>query len=88
MTEWCTEAWQVSMKSKNRATAQGTTDVLLLGYDMGNTTAAVVKRGVCNASRNDGDVCRMPMGHDGAHVPFSGELICTTGVYIIDRIVK
>jgi len=30
----------------------------------------------------------MPMGHDGAHVPFSGELICTTGVYIIDRIVK
>lgn len=37
---------------------------------------------VCNVSRQDGCVCRLPRGHDGLHVPFSGELVGTTGVFV------
>lgn len=37
---------------------------------------------ICNLSRPDGLVCRLPRGHDGDHIPFTGEHISTTGVYV------
>lgn len=41
-----------------------------------------VETGICNVSRIDGVVCRLYAGHPGKHIPFSGELICQTGVWV------
>lgn len=49
-----------------------------LAYDIKGTADPII----CNVSRSTGDVCRFPKGHEGPHVPFSGELISTTGIYV------
>lgn len=74
--------------SKHRATNAQDDTVLLLGYDSQRSAAtdSGMDAHVCNASRTDGSVCRMPRGHSDAHVPFSGELIAVTGVYVIDKV--
>ena len=74
-----TTSWIVHKASRNRATAHGAPTVLLLAYDTLRTRDVHV----CNVSRQDGSVCRLPVNHDGLHVPFSGELIATTGVHVV-----
>lgn len=53
------------------------TPVMFASYD-----GDIDRRGVCNASRLDGVVCRLLATHDGTHVPFSPELVATTGVVV------
>ena len=40
------------------------------------------EREVCREARLDGDTCRLPEGHEGKHLAFSGELVATTGVMV------
>jgi len=41
---------------------------------------------ICNVSREDGCVCRLLDNHTGLHIPFTGELISTSGVYVNSRV--
>ena len=52
----------------------------VLGYDENDPT---VGGRVCNVFTDVGDgMCRLPRGHDGAHAPFSAELVVSSGVYV------
>lgn len=41
----------------------------------------VMDAALCNVSRQDGSVCRLPLAHDGPHIPFGPDL-CAVGVYV------
>lgn len=74
---WDDGVYVVHATAKNMAV--GHTRTLLLMQDPGRQQDAHV----CNISRVDGMVCRMPRGHDGLHVPFTGEHVSVTGVYVV-----
>lgn len=65
--------------NSNRSMAVGPSRSLLIGYDKERELDATI----CNVSKTNGEVCRLPLGHDGLHVPFSGELIAVSGVYVV-----
>lgn len=64
---------------KRRNVAVGQHHQLVLMQDPNR----LLDRTLCNLSRPDGQVCRLLKGHDGLHVPFTGELISTTGMYVV-----
>lgn len=53
-----------------------------LRYDTLHTEDA----SICNVSREDGCVCRLLLDHTGLHIPFTGELIATSGIYVNSRV--
>jgi hypothetical protein len=63
----------------NKLAAEGHTQTLLLAHDPNREQDHYI----CNLSRPDGSVCRMPRHHDGDHIPFSGEHISVTGVHVV-----
>ena len=77
MGEWDESAYVIHKKDKGRAVGRDRT--LLIMQDPKRELDATL----CNISRNDGTVCRLLKAHDGPHIPFTGELISTIGVYVV-----
>ena len=80
--DWDMRAYQVTKADKAYARTQDGTGEMLLAYKADWHIAAKL----CNVSRQTGAVCRLWREHDGPHVPFAGELVATTGVYVLERI--
>lgn len=55
--------------------------IACIAYDMKSVCDPLI----CNVSRQNGDVCRLPKGHEGLHLPFAGELIACTGIYVTEE---
>lgn len=64
--------------STDRYLAHGHTVDLVLEFDPKRELDAEL----CNLSLVHGTTCRALAGHRHPHVPFSGELIVTSGVYV------
>lgn len=74
--DWYPDPFAVYGTDRHRAV--GHTVDLVLEYDPKRELDAEL----CNRSLAHGATCRCLRGHSHPHVPFSGELICTTGVYV------
>jgi hypothetical protein len=74
--DWLDEPFMVYTADRYRA--HGHTVDLLLEYD----PRRELDGQLCNTSLINGMVCRCTAGHPGPHIPFTGELIATTGVYV------
>lgn len=80
-SEWDQRVFQISRDEKHRGTAaDGTT--ILVGYGADNHLAGTL----CNVSRTNGAVCRLWRDHPGTHLPFSGEIVALSGIYVLDRV--
>lgn len=58
---------------------------MMIAFDTSRTNdrSSGVDATLCNRSRHDGSTCRLLKDHDGPHIPISGELIATTGIYLL-----
>jgi hypothetical protein len=80
MADWDEQMYVVHASDKWRA--QGQRHWLDLAYDR---DLKLTRDTLCMESREDGMVCRRTKGHQGPHVPFDGELVATTGVWVRER---
>lgn len=53
--------------------------VYYLAYDANDMNPG---GGVCNLLRGDGHICRLPVDHDGPHMPFAADLVVQSGMYV------
>ena len=74
--DWYSEPFVV--RTADRYTAHGHTVDLILEYDPKRELDAHL----CNRSLVTGTTCRALAGHAHPHIPFSGELIVASGVYV------
>lgn len=82
MNDWSEEAWVVFKEQPN--VAMGSEQILILEYQEDDEERAD-DREHCDAIHDaDGAICRLWAGHGGAHIPFSVELVATTGVYVVE----
>ena len=79
---WDMRTYQVTKADKSRARTQDGQGELLLAYN----ADSALSRKLCNVALQTGAVCRLWNEHTGPHVPFSGELVAVSGVYVLERV--